>query len=161
MNSIRSWFDWSMAIDILSGTGRVARSTYWLGLAGILLCAVCLGFSLALRETEMPPPWVGFGAILLFVSWSSLIVRRSHDFDVPGWITLPLLIVWSSVTANAAGPGSLVGVTLQLMGYIAIGLLPGDSTENRYGWAPKPPKWPANRSADLERLIESTDTVEV
>lgn len=106
---------------IFSLSGRIRRSTYWLGV--LISVAVCVAFGVlggvlqaALPDAPLGTVAIGVGAIVLYWSHLALVVKRLHDHDMSGWWLLVALL-----------PFGALWVLLQ------CGFLRGTYGQNSYG----------------------------
>ena len=99
----------------LSPNGRIDQSTYWRGV--IILFVVATVVSVISAYT---PPIVGIALVIpyLFVAWCwiALHVKRFHDADMTGWITIGMVVlaIVLSMVLNFILPG-LFGVDMAAM----------------------------------------------
>ncbi len=107
---------------------RSGRREYWVHVA--LLCAIGLAL-------DAPPVvGIGLGIVMLLVQ-----VRRVHDFGRSAWLAVaacvaPLAAVPAYFVAGEDA-AALLGLLIEIVGMIWIGVIPGDMHENRFG--PPPP----------------------
>lgn len=102
-------------------SGRVSRAAYFL--AGMLIAVVQVfvlyRFTLVTPESSQGQAWAMIFFIVFLASiWSylALTVKRLHDINKPGIISIALFIPVISIAA-----------------YIALCLFPGDPGPNQYG----------------------------
>ena len=130
----------------LSGDGRIGRTEFWIGAAGL----ICVGLVAGLV------PVVGvLASLALIYPWACLTAKRLHDFGRSGPLVLvaavPAVVagVFSLVTALAASNlgtlgMALAGASLSLavstvallvsLGFVLwVGLKPGHEAPNSYG----------------------------
>ncbi|KQY30153.1 hypothetical protein ASD38_12770 [Caulobacter sp. Root487D2Y] len=133
---------------LFSFQGRLRRRDYWLfsflviGMVIVLFVPLIVGFGLNAES-----PWIGL--IPLVFIWPSLamMVKRIHDRNKSGWLTL---VYWTpSVASNILevfpgenlGPIKIgLGVVLIIIGLwflIEFGFMDGTQGPNRYGKSPK------------------------
>lgn len=128
-------FDWKQLLWV---AGRADRKAYWLVLVALIavgwLCSVVLGSASA--ATDLLLSWMGV----------CITARRLHDLGRSGWWqALPALVFTACLVAAmpefgfAAGLGetavgliSIVGLVVELGFVIALGVLPGQTGENRF-----------------------------
>lgn len=121
---------------LVSFNGRDCRSAYW-GILGLLIgvCAVpsgiCFGIG-AGRSFLVEIGWDCAGwTIFLAFAWLvgfPCVIRRGHDFGVPGWVTILL---------NALNLVPLIGWLLGLIVFIVWGCIDSTQGKNCYGPDPK------------------------
>ena len=130
----------------LSGDGRIGRTEFWIGAAGLICVGVVAGLV----------PVVGvLASLALIYPWACLTSKRLHDFGRSGLLVLvaavPAVVagVFSLVTALAASNLSTIGMALagaslslavstvallvSLCFVLWVGLKPGHEAPNSYG----------------------------
>lgn len=127
-----------MEINPFQFTGRMRRSTWWV----LYFLSTAMSYFLAAAIEQVPVLALGLVPIL----WAFLgsTVQRLHDFGRSGWfLAAPFLISAAFVVANLvldpAIPDAVnLGISLVIVViWLAIALLPGDASENRYGANPR------------------------
>ena len=107
--------------------GRINRKTFWL--KGVLL-PLCVAIGLILVSYAV----TGFSEVAGVILWYlalgtyvvtsiAVVVKRLHDCNKPGWWVLTIFI-------------PVVGLIIAIFGYIALGIIKGDTEPNRYGDVP-------------------------
>lgn len=107
---------------------RSGRREYWV--------YVALLFAIGLALDAPPGIRIGLGIIMLLVQ-----VRRVHDFGRSAWLAVaacvaPLVALPAYFVAGEDAV-ALLALPIEIVGMIWIGVIPGDTLENRFG--PPPP----------------------
>lgn len=113
------------ALNFFSATGRIGRLRYLAYLVGVgFLINVAVGIVSAIFIAINPA--LGFIASLLGwipLLWFSILcgIKRAHDFNASGWLSIVSLI--------------------PLIGTLIFALVPGSQGDNNYGPPPPPNNW--------------------
>lgn len=147
---------------VITGKGRLARDLYLLGLLGEVVCLNLLTPVLTLSAVagHMTVP-VAFSSILILWTAGTLLVRRGHDFGLPGWATIAATIVWWVATfinpSNAyAHPRPEVALALGILSvlpFLLYGIVPGDIGRNAFGEGRRPPHPRKTDPDDSDQLL--------
>lgn len=117
-----------------TGAGRLPRDLYWLGMAGISGCNMCL--SGMLDGYTAPSVQVGLLSTLVTWGWAVLLVRRGHDLGLPGLATFGGMVATVAVGSALFPYLPLTAVLLQLVMIGLLGAVPGQRGPNRFGPSP-------------------------
>ena len=116
--------------------GRISRKAYWLA---YFFINVVLGlffrrsFNPETLELSIATPVLGVLLLLpALIGIIAIAVKRLHDFNLPGWIVAFMLVPIFFPT---------IALTVLVIGYLVIGLIPGTAGPNRYGDAPDVPDY--------------------
>ena len=126
-NGMSIWAVW------FSFSGRINRKTFWLkgvlpplgAIYGLLLATgpVTTVFEIA----GDPLTYFLLGEFLFCLACVVVLIavaaKRLHDCNKPGWWVLTIFI-------------PVVGLIIAIFGYIALGIIKGDTEPNRYGDVP-------------------------
>ena len=125
-----------------SAKGRISRSRYWLGMAGVAT-VFCIAFGLIFFT---PLAYAAIPLIILsVVALYILAIKRLHDRNKTGWWTLVFL--WAPGVCDRLGNKvaedsalwwalALIALVLSLWGLIELGFLRGTDGPNDYGADP-------------------------
>ena len=111
--------------------GRAGMLEYWLWVVVILAWS----YILAWADDQLPLQ------VLITAFWLQ-VVRRLHDLGRSGWWIAGFVVVEIELAALAtypAGPAWLAALPglFTLAGFILIGAVPGERSENRFGPPPR------------------------
>ena len=81
--------------DYFSFTGRIRRLKY--GFALLILVMISFLSWLIVEYTGEPPLLGWIIAVLAWLAFSPVIIKRSHDVDLSGWSILLLFIPFANV----------------------------------------------------------------
>lgn len=140
---------------LFSDEGRIGRRPFWLFLIASIVFAMAM-LSLPLVGLPAVAP-VLISVILIFPSYC-ILAKRLHDIGIEGqWAIFMVGIAAIDAVLIAAGPGTRGFAMLEtiraiwwwiallnMLGFFAIGLWPGQKGANRFG--------PSVRSANAARL---------
>jgi uncharacterized membrane protein YhaH (DUF805 family) len=125
-----------------SAKGRISRSQYWLGMAGVAaVFGIAIGIALWTPFAYAAAPFI----LVAIFSTYILAIKRLHDRNKSGWWTLVFL--WGSGTLDRISNKfpedsamwwalSLAALGLGLWGLIEMGFLRGTDGDNDYGADP-------------------------
>ena len=120
-NKMPIWAVW------FSFSGRINRETFWL--KGVLL-PLCVVIGLILVSYAATGFSEVAGVILWYLALGTYVIisiavvaKRLHDCNRTAWWVLTIFIPF-------------VGLIIAIFGYIALGILKGDTEPNRYGDVP-------------------------
>ncbi len=142
---------------LFSLRGRIPRRDWWIGQIGLALLTT-IGFAViyarsypglgleALGEQREPPAAVALDLLMLWPT-IALAVKREHDRDGSGWLSLGLVLgsallgylpdiapglpAWTETASTAAIFGALAWLL------VTLGVLDGTPGPNRFGPSPK------------------------
>ncbi len=125
-----------------SARGRISRSQYWLGMAGVAATlGAALGFASLTPLIYAAVPLTIAAVVALYI----LAVKRLHDRNKSGWWTLVFLWapgVLDRITDKIAEESTmwgvlvLIGCVLSIWGLIELGFLRGTDGDNDFGADP-------------------------
>lgn len=169
-------------VSLLFGfKGRINRAQYWLGSLGVGFSAVLVLFMVGFAAVPQPgaskeaalqaaPMMLLFmGLVGIVAGWAGLAlqVKRFHDRNQPGWLTLlPLLPMFGLMSSmiggllSGQGPGQLAAGmqpymlalwAINLFFFVNLGCLGGTAGPNKYGPPPGSPPSPQSDSAPRSR----------
>lgn len=124
-----------------SAVQRISRKTFWLSTLILYLIYGFLFFVMKIiADIQVNPNWWGVIQIVRLVfclMFTSLIIKRFHDFNMSGWLCLFALIpicgyfyVFSPYSVTKALMSGLLFFGL------VIGLVPGTVGQNKFGEEP-------------------------
>lgn len=132
---------------VITGRGRLARDLYLLGLLGEVMCLTLLRPILTVSAVTAHLGFpAAFCSILVLWTTGMLLVRRGHDFGVPGWATVVAICIWwaatfiNPVNTYAHPQAALTGAlgVLSVLPFLVYGVVPGDLLSNEYGEGRRP-----------------------
>lgn len=122
-----------------SARGRIGRSQYWLGMAGVAgTFGVAMALAFLTPIAYAAAPLIVAAIVALYI----LAIKRLHDRNKSGWWTLVFLWapgVLDRISNKVAEESALwwmlvlIACALSLWGLIELGFLRGAKGDNRYG----------------------------
>ncbi len=116
---------------------RSTRKTYWLTMTVVFVIAIALGSIPGLQRG------VGSLTTLLFIR---IFASRLHDFGRSGWwqlvlygVQIPAILLVGIAGHQPTGVMVGVGLLIQLIFTVVLGVIPGDRDANRFGPPPNSP----------------------
>ena len=119
---------------------RAGRREFWTQAAIVVVISFALTFTpiFQIRQAAVLALLLTTPRLVLML----LQIRRVHDFGRSGWwaaaaTIAPMVLIVPVMAVSSPGVASATGIFFELLLLVAIGALPGDPEDNRFG--PPPP----------------------
>ena len=119
---------------MLSSTGRLSRRAFLLAAAFLLLLAA--GYEAGVVGVlHWRLGWIAYPALLF--PTACILSKRLHDRGRAGWWAFVVVGALIAVWPSPQTPVGYVGAAILALGFVELGLRPGEPGPNRFGSNPR------------------------